>query len=76
VQQVCHTYRDSNFHIFFVWLQVWTEAQKGAIPYRPKEAAEHAQRLQTYVQAAAARAGGQMEPGLKKELHEVLEMRL
>jgi hypothetical protein len=49
-----------------------TRAVKGAFAYRPKEAAQHAQRLQAYVASAAARAGGQLEPGLKKELYEVL----
>jgi hypothetical protein len=44
--------------------------------YRPKEASEHSQRLQAYVEAAAARAAGQLEPGLKKELPEVLGLQL
>jgi hypothetical protein len=54
------------------FLQVLSEAMKGAFAYRPKEAAQHAQRLQAYLHAAAAKAAGQLEPGLKKELYEVL----
>jgi hypothetical protein len=56
--------------------QVWSDTLEDAARYRPKEAAEHAQRLQTYVQAAAARAGGQLEPGLRKELYEALGLAL
>jgi hypothetical protein len=64
------------FHNFSVWLQVWADTLEDAARYRPKEAAEHAKRLQAYVQAAAARAGGQLEPELKRELYEALGLAL
>jgi hypothetical protein len=53
-------------------LQVVTNTSRDAPQYRPKEAARHSQRLQAYVEAAAARAAGQLEPGLKRELYEAL----
>jgi hypothetical protein len=52
------------------------ETLKSAATYRPREAAEHSQRLQAYVEAAAARAGGQLDPGLRKELYEALGLQL
>jgi hypothetical protein len=55
-------------------LQTWTHALEGAGSYHPKEAAKHAQRLQVYVEVAAARAAGQLAPGLRKELYEALGM--
>jgi hypothetical protein len=54
------------------WLQMWLNTLEEGARYRPREAAEHAQRLQAYVASAAARAGRQLGPGLKKELYEVL----
>jgi hypothetical protein len=54
--------------------KVWNEAVKGIPAYRPKERAQHAQRLQAYVAAAAARTGSQLDPGLKNELYEALGM--
>jgi hypothetical protein len=51
---------------------IWGDALYSAPTYRPKEAAQHSQRLQAYVEAAAARAAGQLEPGLKKELYQAL----
>jgi hypothetical protein len=55
---------------------IWANAIKSAPPYRPKEAARHAQRLASYVEAAAARAAGQLELGLKKELYQALGLTL
>jgi hypothetical protein len=49
-----------------------TDAIYAAAAYRPKEAAQHSQRLQAYVETAATRAAGQLDPGLKKELCEAL----
>jgi hypothetical protein len=54
--------------------QVWVDTLEAASRYRPKEASEHSQRLHAYVEAAAARAAGQLEPGLKKELYEALRL--
>jgi hypothetical protein len=54
--------------------QMMAETIHAAAGYRPKEAAQHSQRLQAYVEAAAARAAGQLEPGLKKELYQALGM--
>jgi hypothetical protein len=55
---------------------IWANTIKASAVYRPKEAAEHAQRLQAYVASAADRAAGQLEPGLKKELYEALGLAL
>jgi hypothetical protein len=52
--------------------QIWKDDMYAAASYRPKEAAQHSQRLQAYVEAAAARAAGQLEPSLKKEMYEAL----
>jgi hypothetical protein len=72
VHQISHTCRNNNFHNLLVWLQARIEALDGVAVYHPKEAAKHAQRLQAYVAAAAAKAAGQLEPGLKNELYEAL----
>jgi hypothetical protein len=56
--------------------QVVKETLKSAAAYRPKEAAQHSQRLQAYMEAAAARAAGVLEPGLKKEMYEALGLPL
>jgi hypothetical protein len=56
--------------------KVWKDAICGAAPYRPREAAQHSQRLQAYVEAAAARAAEQLEPGLRKQLCEALGLQL
>jgi hypothetical protein len=52
--------------------KTWTDAIHAATAYRPKEAAQHSQRLQAYVEAAVGRAAGQLQPGLRKELYEAL----
>jgi hypothetical protein len=68
--------KEPLFHLTAHEHKVWRDTMCGAAPYRPKEAAQHSQRLQAYVEAAAARAAGQLEPGLKKELFEVLGLPL
>jgi hypothetical protein len=50
----------------------WKSTIKASTNYRPREAAQHSQRLTAYVEAAAARAAGQLEPGLKKEVYEAM----
>jgi hypothetical protein len=58
--------------LFKVEHEIWKDALKAAAQYRVKEASEHSHKLQAYVEAAAARAGRQLEPGLRKELYGAL----
>jgi hypothetical protein len=53
---------------------VWVDTLKSAAAYPPREAARHTQKLQGYVQAAAVRSAGQLEPELRKQLLEALGM--
>jgi hypothetical protein len=54
--------------------KIWQDTMEPAAVYPPKEAAKHAQRLKAYVRAAAARAAGQLEPGLTNKLYGVLRI--
>jgi hypothetical protein len=59
-------------HLLEEQQNIWQDTMEKAVTYPPKEAAKHAQRLKTYVAAAAARAAGQLEPGLKGRLYGAL----
>jgi hypothetical protein len=54
--------------------RIWEDTAEAAAVCDPKEAAKRAQRLQAYMIEAADRAGSQLEPGLRKELFEVLAL--